>query len=106
MGRFFRALWGFIRDNTLTLLLFLAIAGVLVYGLNEAAASSGAEAKRIAEESIRRAVVSCYALEGSYPETYGYLRDNYGLQIDEDRIIVHYEIFASNIMPDITVIER
>ena len=94
MGRFFRALWGFIRDNALTLLLFLAIAGVLVYGLNEAAASSGAEAKRIAE------------LEGSYPETYGYLRDNYGLQIDEDRFIVHYEIFASNIMPDITVIER
>ena len=44
MGRFFRALWGFIRDNALTLLLFLAIAGVLVYGLNEAAASSGAEA--------------------------------------------------------------
>lgn len=106
MKRFFRALWDFIRDNVLTLVLFLAIAGVLVYGLNEAAVSSGTEAKRIAEESIRRAVISCYALEGSYPETYGYLRDHYGLQIDEDRFVVHYEIFASNIMPDIMVIER
>ncbi len=106
MRRFFRGLWGFLRENALTLLLFLAIAGVFLYGLNSAVGTSRAEAKRIAEDSIRRAVLSCYALEGSYPETYEYLRDHYSLQIDEDKFIVHYEIFASNIMPDITVIER
>ena len=75
-------------------------------GSRTASDTSRAEAKRIAEDSIRRAVVSCYALEGRYPDSYEYLRDHYGLRIDEDRFIIHYEVFASNIMPDITVIER
>lgn len=106
MKRFLSGLWHFLKENVLTLLFFLAVAGVLLYGVNSAAGTSRSEAKRIAEESIRRAVISCYALEGSYPESYEYLRDHYGLRIDENRYIVHYEIFASNIMPDVTLIER
>ena len=106
MKRFLSGLWHFLKENVLTLLFFLAVAGVLLYGVNSAAGTSRSEAKRSAEESIRRAVISCYALEGSYPESYEYLRDHYGLRIDEDRYIVHYEIFASNIMPDVTLIER
>jgi hypothetical protein len=50
--------------------------------------------------------VSCYALEGQYPPDIAYLQEQYGLQIDMDRYMVHYEVFAENIMPDITVLER
>ena len=57
----------------------------------------------MAQDSIRRAVVSCYAIEGRYPDTYEYLAENYGLTVDEKKYTVHYEIFASNIMPEITV---
>ena len=61
---------------------------------------------RMTEDSLRRAVVSCYALEGRYPPNVDYLQQQYGLQINEKKYIVHYEIFAENIMPDITVLER
>lgn len=57
-------------------------------------------------EAIRKAAVQCYALEGSYPPDVDYLRAHYGLQLDEARYAVRYEVFASNIMPDIEVHER
>lgn len=56
--------------------------------------------------SIRRAAVSCYALEGSYPQSLEYLENHYGIQIDYKRYNVFYEVFAENIMPEITVLER
>ena len=65
-----------------------------------------AEKRNMAEETLRRAVVSCYALEGRYPPDIDYLRQHYGVQIRETDYIVHYEIFAENIMPEITVLER
>jgi len=58
-------------------------------------------------EEIRSTVVSyvaqCYAMEGKYPPDLYYLQANYGLQLDEDQYIYHYEIFATNIFPDVQV---
>jgi hypothetical protein len=34
------------------------------------------------------------------------MRQHYGLMYDEGCYIVHYELFASNLMPEITVMER
>ena len=34
------------------------------------------------------------------------MQEHYGLHINEKRYDVHYNVFASNIMPDITVTER
>lgn len=56
------------------------------------------------ESIIRKYAIFCYAQEGAYPEDLSYLEDNYGLIIDEDKYIYYYQIFASNIMPDIEVI--
>ena len=85
----------------------IVFAGVLFFvlsGLQEASSASDAEGMRIAEESIRRAAINCYASEGMYPQTYVYLKENYGIAIDESKYMVHYQIFASNIIPDIAVI--
>jgi len=57
------------------------------------------------EDSLRRAAVACYAAEGVYPPTLDYLQTRYGIQIDSSRYAVFYEIFAENLMPDITVVE-
>lgn len=57
------------------------------------------------EEALRRCCVACYAAEGVYPPSVDYLKERYGLQVDEERYSVHYTIFASNLMPDITVLE-
>ena len=35
-----------------------------------------------------------------------YLKEHYGLQIDERRYTIRYMAFAENLMPDITVLEN
>lgn len=83
--------------------LVLLILAAAVYGISSAASAADEAGLRTAEESIRRAAVSCYALEGFYPPDYAYLRAHYGVRVDEARYAVHYEVFASNVMPQITV---
>lgn len=58
------------------------------------------------EQALQRTAVACYAVEGAYPPNVAYMCENFGLQYDESRYIVHYELAASNFMPDITVMER
>lgn len=58
------------------------------------------------EQVLHRTAVACYAVEGMYPPDLAYMREHYGLIYDESRYIVHYDLFASNFMPDITVMER
>lgn len=55
-------------------------------------------------DAIRRASVQCYAIEGRYPPSVEYLEDHYGIVIDRDRYYVFYDGWASNVMPDITVL--
>lgn len=90
----------------LGLLLFAAVAVWMVRGVQEAAEVSDREGLRMAEEAVRRAAVSCYALEGVYPATYEDLKEKSGLAIDEEKYAVFYDIFASNFMPQINVLER
>ncbi|MBD5170248.1 MAG: hypothetical protein HDT20_09080 [Oscillibacter sp.] len=89
----------------LGLLVFAAVAAWMVRGVQEAAEVSDREGLRMAEEAVNRAVVSCYSLEGVYPASYEDLKAKSGLAIDEEKYAVFYDIFASNIRPDVTVIE-
>ena len=86
--------------------LFAAIAVWMVRGVQDAARLSDEEGLRLAQEAIERAVVSCYSLEGVYPATYEDLKAKSGLAVDEEKYIVIYEIFASNIRPSVIVMER
>ena len=95
-----------LSGNLFSLLLFAAVMVIFLGGVRQAGAAREGEAKRIAEESLTRAVISCYAIEGRYPESYDYLKENYGVSIDESKYAVHYEVFASNIMPDISFVEK
>lgn len=63
-----------------------------------------AEGAENLQKSITRASVQCYAIEGRYPPSVEYLEENYGIRIDKERYAVFYDGFASNIMPDITVV--
>ena len=51
-----------------------------------------------------RASVQCYAIEGRYPPSVEYLEENYGVMINRKKYHVFYDGFASNVMPDITVV--
>jgi hypothetical protein len=90
----------------LGLALFVAVAMGVTAAIRQTAVASDAEGLALAERAVRRAAVSCYAVEGAYPSTYEYLKSHYGVSVDEDRYVVFYEAFASNLMPEITVVER
>ena len=103
------------RENRLTSLLgeygisfilFVSIAVFCIGGMHSAEEKQKEEALRIAEESVLRGAVSCYALEGFYTPDYEYLKENYGIRVDEEKYTVFYSVFASNMMPDITVVEK
>lgn len=92
----------------LFLLPLLAVAVLLVFltSLSNLEQGRSEEGKRQLEDALRRASVACYAAEGIYPPNLDYLREHYGIQIDETRYMVVYDVFASNLMPDITVLEQ
>ena len=64
------------------------------------------EGKEQLEAALRRTAVACYAAEGIYPPNLDYIKEYYGIQIDESRYTVAYHAFAENLMPDITVLEK
>ncbi len=97
---------GFWASTLLGLALFAAAAAWMLQGVRQAARVSDEEGLRMAEQAVRQAAVSCYALEGAYPASYADLKQRSGVAVDEERYIIFYEIFASNIMPEITVVER
>ena len=99
-------LLSFLAEYGISFVLFGAVAAFCVYGLQSADQKQQEEALRIAEESILRGTISCYALEGVYPPDYEYLKENYGIRVDEEKYTVFYSIFASNMMPDVTVVEK
>ena len=41
-----------------------------------------------------------------YPSELEYLTEHYNLRIDEEKYIISYDCFSSNIMPEIYVFER
>lgn len=85
----------------------IVLALVLFAGaLDSLTVGRSAEDLRQLEEALRRGCVSCYAVEGRYPPDLDYLKEHYGIQVDEDRYAVVYDVFAPNLMPDITVLER
>lgn len=97
---------GFWASTLMGLALFAAAAAWMLQGVRQAARVSDEEGLRMAEQAVRQAAVSCYALEGAYPASYADLKQRSGVAVDEERYIIFYEIFASNIMPDVTVLER
>ncbi|MGN0595814.1 MAG: hypothetical protein ACI4J1_00595 [Ruminiclostridium sp.] len=96
----------FLADHLFGLILFIVFFIAALWAVSSVQTTDREQSRRIAEDGIRRAVVSCYAIEGAYPESLDYLKENYGLSIDESRYTVIYNVFASNLMPDITVIEK
>ena len=94
------------KQRLICLLLALAVLGAFLVSLENLEAGQKAEGKRTLEEAVRNAAVACYAAEGAYPPDIGYLREYYGLTFDEDSYAIHYDFRASNLMPEITVLEK
>ena len=96
--------------NILKTCLPFIIAAVFIWVVLTAAGNlsrgSKAEEKQYLEDALRSAAVSCYASEGFYPPDLAYIKEHYGVQINEEDFKVFYSVFAENIMPDINVVVR
>lgn len=90
----------------LYLLCALLVLGVSVHALTNAHARSVEVQRSRLEDALHRAAAACYANEGAYPPDVDYLRQHYGIRYEQDRFAVIYQPVASNLMPDITVLER
>ena len=84
----------------------LVVLALFLWALAHLEDGRQAEGKAQLENVLHRTAVSCYAAEGFYPPDVGYMQEHYGLQFDEKSYVVHYELTASNWMPEITVLER
>ena len=85
------------------------VAVILLFfltALDNLQAGNGEEGKDQLEQALKRCAVTCYATEGIYPPDVDYMKEHYGIQIDEKRYLVKYQVFAENLMPDITVLDR
>lgn len=86
------------------LLAALLLGASGLYGLvNRDLSEQAAAALR---QTVIDAAVQCYAVEGKYPESLDVLEQEYGVQINHARFIVTYDVFASNQLPDVTVLEK
>lgn len=86
------------------LLIIFTAALFFFFAISNFQEGQNEEYRKKLEESIRLSAVACYANEGTYPPNLEYLIEHYGIQIDTEKYAVFYDIFAGNIMPDITVV--
>ena len=84
--------------------ILVLVLAVMLAGRIERSQSS--EETEIVRKAIKEAAITCYAVEGAYPDDVEYLRQYYHLSYDENRYLVTYDAFASNHIPDIYVTER
>lgn len=91
------------------LLLLLAVAlvvAIFLQAVSNVGSGKAQEDKKQLENALQKAVVACYSIEGAYPPDLEYLLEHYSIPYDSNRFIIKYEYYGSNILPDITVLER
>lgn len=94
------------RGLALTLAVFAALFCGAVAVVQQIGASSESMEERLVLDAVRSAALTCYAVEGAYPQSLEALKHGYGLAYNEDAYIVVYDAFASNVMPDIQVLRK
>jgi len=102
------------RDKVNTLLLKIllcaAFCALLLFAVNGFRLKAGSdlsdESAVSIKEAIERAALQCYVVEGAYPRNLDYLKENYGLNINERSYYVVYDAYAENQLPDIRIVRK
>ena len=93
------------KEIAIILLMVLLLAGVYMLVGRVSNANDTAQTQFV-YDAVRNAALTCYAVEGTYPDDLSYLRTNYGLAYDESRYMVTYErSLGENQVPTIYVTE-
>ena len=92
--------------SVLSVALFAAIIIWLIISVGNAGKSADKNRSDAMYTTIMNSAALCYSIEGEYPPDIEYLESNYGVKINHDKYLVHYEYFGANIRPTVTIIER
>lgn len=105
-GRFYYGKEYTFRGALIRVTFFFAVCFLFYQGLNYLFVRTGEEQRKSLEEAIWRGITQCYAIEGRYPQSLEYLKQEYGVSYDSEEFFVDYQGLGANIMPDVTVIEK
>lgn len=94
------------RNFILSAAIFLLVAVFFYQGILSVSEDTAKRQRESLENALSRSISYCYAMEGRYPESLDYLKENYGITYDESRFFVDYRITGSNLMPDVTILEK
>ena len=94
------------RNFIISIGCFALIVFLFTAGTTLVSDKTDAQEIQTLEQALNRGIVHCYSMEDSYPESLQYLKDHYGLTYDDERFFVDYQTLGSNIMPDVTIIDR
>ena len=94
------------RRDLIKLLAIVAVLAAAVLLVNRIASAQDSAETDIVRDAVKNAALTCYAVEGAYPDSVEYLREHYHLAYDDDNYLITYDAFASNMIPDIWVTER
>ena len=92
------------KEIAIVLLMLLLIGGTWAV-VSRLGTTSGEAQTQFVTDAVHNAALTCYAVEGAYPNDLEYLRSHYGLAYDQSRYLVTYSAFASNLLPEIYVTE-
>lgn len=87
----------------LSLLIFFIFVAIFWNGFSNMETNQDQEDIQRVQESIKKGVLECYAVEGKYPESLSYLEKNYGVYVNEERYLIHYNYQGANLYPDYTI---
>lgn len=108
MNRFQKNRFGktIFENVNLSILFFVVVIFLFLYGISVVSDSSVYDEARILSDAINRDIIHCYAIEGMYPPSIDYIEEHYGLNYNHKKYLVDYEVFGTNIMPKVTIIEK
>lgn len=92
-----------ISGMTFSIFLFIGIIAFFLITITNASREIDNNELVTLRESIDKAIVNCYAIEGAYPKDIEYIEENYGVVIDREKFIVIYEVLAPNVLPNVIV---
>lgn len=87
----------------LTAAIFVVVAGILFGQIKNMSKEVGQRDVDMLKDALDNAVVTCYAIEGRYPESLEYIEEHYGVKIDREKYFVDYNKNLINMKPQISV---
>lgn len=94
------------RWISLPAIAFIILFVLFIKGISSVSDTTYEKQEESLHTAIERSVVQCYAVEGTYPPSLAYLEEHYGLTYDHNLFFIDYQVYGSNIYPDITILRK